>query len=135
MSSSLAARGNSIIRVTGVDLSASLGKLVKFANGAPAANGSATVPATGIVLDGNIATAPSSVGILGGLSFPVRVQISATANPLKQGDTIQQAADDTFTNDAGAGNARVVAGVITDPNGAAAGDLAEALLFAPQIRA
>ena len=134
MSSSLAARGNAIIPVTGVDLSAKLGKLVKFTAGAPAANGSATVPATGVVLEGNLSTQQSSVGILGVLPFPVRVQISGTATQLYQGDTIIQAADDTFTNDPGTGTGRVVVGVITCPTGAVAGDLCEAALFTPQIR-
>jgi hypothetical protein len=133
MSSALAARGNAILPITGVDLSAALGKLVTFAGGVPAVSASATVPAVGIVLDGEIATKESSIGFLGCSIPPVRALISAAANPLEQGDTVQQAADGTLTNDAGAG-ARVVVGVLTDPNGAVAGDFAEVSFFTPQIR-
>lgn len=132
--SSLYARGNAIIRVTGVDLSAAQGKAVKFANGVVAVNDSATVPATGIVLDGNIAARDSSIGILGGLQAPVLVKIAGDSAALKYGDTIQQKNDGTWTKDAGAG-ARAVGGVITAEDGAVAGDLVEAQLFAPQIRA
>lgn len=127
--------GDSIIPSLGVDFSAALGKAVKSVAGVPAVNDSVTVPAVAIVLEGNIATRQSSLGLLGGLDAPVLVQISAAANPLKQYDTIQQAADGTFTNDAGAGTARVVCGVIAAPQGAVAGDLVPALLFTPQIRA
>lgn len=135
MSSALYAQGNAVVPVTGVDLSAALGKAVKFAAGVPAVNDSATVPAIAVVLDGNTADKQSSLGILGGLDAPVLVQIAADAAALKFGDTIMQKNDGTFTNDAGAGNARCVCGVITDPNGAIAGQLVAAQLFAPQIRA
>jgi hypothetical protein len=133
--SSLAARGNPIIPTTGVDLSASLGKLVKFVAGAPAANGSATVPAVGVVLEGNIATKESSVGLLGGNLPPVRALISGASAALHQGDLVMQAADDTLTLDVGPGTGRVVVGVLSDANGAVAGDLAEVTFFTPQIRA
>jgi hypothetical protein len=133
--SSLYARGNAIIPVTGVDLSAAQGKAVKFAAGVVAVNDSAVVPAIGIVLEGNVAAGRSSIGILGGLQAPVLVKIAADSAALKLGDTIQQKNDGTFTKDAGAGNARCVLGVITSLDGAVAGDLAEAQLFAPQIRA
>jgi hypothetical protein len=130
----MAARGNPILAITGTDLSALLGKLITFSAGVPAASASATVPATAIVLDGNTATKNSSVGFLAGNLPPVRALISPTATALKQGDTLQQSTDGTLTNDAGSG-ARVVVGVLTDPNGAVAGDLAEVAFFAgPQIR-
>lgn len=132
--SSLYARGNAIIPVTGVDLSAALGKAVKFTAGVVAVHDSATVPATGIVLEANVAAKQSSIGILGGLEAPVRVKIAADATALKQGDTLQQKNDGTWTNDAGAGNARCVGAVLVS-EAAAAGDLADAVVFAPQIRA
>lgn len=134
MSSSLAARGNAIYRTTGVDLSAALGKAIKFVAGVPAVNDSATVPAIGIVLEGNVAAKESSIGILAANLPPVRGLIGASAD-LKFGDTVQQLADGTWTKDLGVGNARAVAGVICDANGAVAGDLAEIAFFAPQIRA
>lgn len=134
MSSSLAARGTPILAVTGVDLSNNPGYLVTLTAGVPAINASATVPAVGIVLDGNLATRNSTLGFLGANLPPVRVKISATSAALNLGDTVQQAADGTVTKDLGAGNARVVVGVVTDPNGAVAGDLAEVSLFPGQIR-
>lgn len=131
----LAARGNPIYRFTGVDLSLALGKLLTFAAGVPAVSASATVPAVGIVLDANTATKDTAVGILGASLPPVRALISAGSVALFPGDSLQQAADGTLTKDLGTGNARVVCGILTDPNGAVAGDLAEVVLFPGQIRA
>lgn len=131
--SSLYARGNALIPVTGVDLSAALGKAVKFTAGVPAVNDSATVPAKGVVLEAAAADGVSTIGILGGLTAPVRVKIAGDSADLKLGDGIMQKSDGTFTLDTGA-DPRCFAGVITDPNGAVAGDLAEAQLVAPQIR-
>ena len=139
MDSTLQAKGNAIYPETATDLSAGIGKLVTFTAGVPSVSASATVPAVGIVLDarkrtvGSTTTNDNAIGILGALPGPVRAQISATATPLKFGDTVQQAADGTLTNDAGAG-ARVVVGVVSDLNGAVAGDLAEIAFFTPQIR-
>lgn len=132
--SSLAARGNPILPVTGVDLSAALGKLVTMTAGVPAVSASATVPAVGVVLEGNVAAKNSSIGFLGGNLPPVRALISAASADLATGDTLQQAADGTLTKDLGAGNARVVCAVLTDLNGAKAGDLAEVTFFPGQIR-
>lgn len=134
MSTSLAARGNPILPFTGTDLSAALGKLVTFSAGVPALNSSTSVPAVGIVLDGNTATKESSIGFLGGSLPPVRALISGSSAALSVGDTLQQASDGTLTKDAGSGNARVVVGVLTDPNGAQPGDFAEVTFFTPQIR-
>ena len=132
-SSSLAARGLPIYPFTGVDLSASLGKTITFTAGVPAVSASATVPATGVVLEGNVAAKQSSIGILGANLPPVSVLISSTSAALSPGDGLMQAADGTLTKDTGSG-ARVVCGVLTDPNGAIAGDLAEAVVFPGQIR-
>jgi len=140
MSSALLARNNAIFPDTGVDLSAAVGKLVTFTAGVPAVSASATVPAVGIVLDASTRTNQgntnyaNSIGILGALSGPVYAKISATATAIKFGDTLQQAADGTLTNDAGSGNARVVVGVCADKNGAVAGDQCAVAFFTPQIR-
>ena len=133
MSSTLAARGVPILAITGVDLSAALGKLVTFTAGVPAVSASATVPAVGIVLDGNTATKNSSIGFLGANLPPVRALISAASAALSQGDSLMQAADGTLTKDTGAG-ARVVVGILSDPNGAQPGDLAECTLTMGNIR-
>jgi hypothetical protein len=110
--STLQAKGNAIYRETATDLSTAIGKLVTFSAGAPSVNASATVPAVGIV----------------------RAVISASSAALSFGDTVQQAADGTLTKDLGAGNNRVVVGVVSDMNGAVAGDECEVTLFTPQIR-
>jgi hydrogenase maturation factor HypE len=139
MSSALLARGNAIFPDTGVDLSAAVGKLVTFSAGVPAVSASATVPATGIVLDASTRTVTgntvyeNSIGILGALPGPVYAKISGSATAIGFGDTLQQAADGTLTNDAGTG-ARVVVGVCADKNGAVAGDMCTVAFFSPQIR-
>jgi hypothetical protein len=133
--SSLYARGNAILPYSGVDFSAAQGKAVKFVNGVPAVHDSATVPATGIILEGNVAAGVSSIGILGGLPAPVLIKIAADSAALKFGDTVMQKNDGTWTKDVGAGTGRAVGGTITDLKGAVAGDLVEAQTFAPQIRA
>jgi len=136
----LQAKGNAIYVDTTTDLSAAIGKLVTFTAGVPAVNASASVPAVGIVLDGRTRTVfnttryDNAIGILGGLPGPVRAIISAASAPLSFGDTLMQAADGTLTKDTGAGNIRVVAGVMTDLNGAQPGDECEVTLFGPQYR-
>jgi hypothetical protein len=131
--SSLASRGNPVYAISGVDLSAALGKLVTLSAGVPAVSTSATVPAVGIVMEGNTATKNSSIGFLGANLPVTRALISATSAALKQGDSLQQSTDGTLTKDTGSG-ARVVCGILSDPNGAAPGDLAEVTLFPGQIR-
>jgi hypothetical protein len=139
MSTALLAKGNAIFPDTGVDLSAAVGKLLTITAGVPAVSASATVPAVAIVLDASTRTNmgntvyENSIGILGALPGPVYAKISASATPISFGDTLQQAADGTLTNDAGAG-ARVVVGVCADKNGAVATDLCAVAFFTPQIR-
>lgn len=128
------ALGDSVIPVTGVDFSAALGKAVKFTAGVPAVNDSATVPAIALVVEGNVAAKQSSLLILGGCAEAVPVRIAADSAALKQGDSIMQKNDGTWTKDVGAGTARCVGGIITSLS-AAAGDIASAVTFAPQIRA
>lgn len=133
MSTSLAARGNSIFPITGVDLSAALGKLVLFTAGVPAVSASATVPAQGIVLEAAVAAKNSSIGLLGGDLPPVRGLISGASAALKFGDRLMQAADGTFTKDVGPGTARVVVAYCGELGGAVAGDLAIIVPIAPMI--
>jgi len=142
MSTSLAAKGNAIYRDTTTDLSAAIGKLVTFANGVPAINASATVPAVGLVLDarkkvslnGTTTYYDNQIAILG-RTPPVRALLSATSAPLFFGDSVQQAADGTVTKDLGLGNARVVVGICTDENGAQPGDWFEICTYDGDIRA
>lgn len=137
--SALLAKGNAIFRETATDLSAAIGKTVTFSAGVPAVSASASVPAVGIVLDARTRTVTgnttydNAIGILGALPGPVLAKISASATAISFGDTLQQAADGTLTNDAGSG-ARVVVGVCADKNGAVAGDLCAVAFFTPQIR-
>ena len=56
MSSSLYAKGNPIYVDTTTDLSAAIGKMVTFSAGVPSVSNSATVPATGLVLDARTKT-------------------------------------------------------------------------------
>lgn len=137
--STLQAKGNAIYPETATDLSASIGKLVTFTAGVPAVSASATVPAVGIILDarkrtvGSNTTYDNAIGIIGALPGPVRAQISATSAALSFGDKLQQAADGTLTKDLGAGNARVTVAILTDLNGAVAGDYAEVTFITPVI--
>lgn len=131
MSSALLSRGSAIIPalgattlvdkegytctlgVTGGNLTATLGA-------------SATVPSTGVILEGVVAASLSSIGILGALDGPVRMK---TSGAIVAGARVQQAADGTIVTDAGAGNARVVIGVAIESG--ASGDLIEVATFTP----
>lgn len=136
MSSSLYAKPSPIYVDTSTDLSAAIGKLVTFANGAPVVSNSATVPASGIVLDARTRTSVgtttymNSIGILLSLPAPVRVLLSATSAALNFGDRLMQAADGTVTKEV-TGQNRVIVGICTDLNGAQPGDLFEAVMSDP----
>lgn len=140
MSNSLLAQGSAIFSETVTDLSAAIGKLVTFTAGVPAVSASATIPAVGLVLDsrkrtvGATTNIENSIALIGCVPGAMRAIISATATPIKFGDTLQQAADGTLTNDAGSGTGRVVVGVCADLNGAVAGDECAVAFFTPQIR-
>ena len=137
--STLQAKGNAIYPETATDLSAAIGKPVTFTAGVPAVSASATVPATGIVLDarkrtvGSVTTYDNTIGILGALPGPVRAILSAGSAAVTFGDKLQQAADGTLTKDLGAGNARVTVAICTDLNGAIASDLCEVSFITPVI--
>ena len=137
--STLQAKGNAIYPETATDLSAAIGKLITFTAGVPAVSASATVPATGIVLDarkrtvGTLTTYDNALGILGALPGPVRAILSAATAPVSFGDKLQQAADGTLTKDLGNGNARVTVAICSDLNGGGAGDLCEVSFITPVI--
>ncbi|HMJ65565.1 MAG TPA: hypothetical protein VK615_09455 [Candidatus Binatia bacterium] len=128
MGSALFARENNIVLVTGVDYSGKEGYLVKAAAGVDALNDSKTVPAFGVILNGEVAAKNSSVGILGALGGSVRLKAGGA---IKQFDRLEQKNDGTVVTDEAAGTARVVVGVALED--AAAGDLFEAATLAPVI--
>lgn len=131
--SSLKSRADGVISAAGAtDLSEKKGYLVTLGvtGGLLTAtlSASATVPATGVVLDGDVAAGNSSIGILGATAGTVRIK---TSGAITAGARVQQAADGTIVTDAGAGNARVVVGVALET--AASGDLIEVAPLAPMI--
>lgn len=104
------------------------GYLVDLAAGVATISASATVPAKGVILNGEATTGQSSVGILGCLPGTVKMK---TSGIIAQDARVQQAADGTIVTDAGPGNARVVVGMAVEAG--AAGDLIEVVPFVPMI--
>lgn len=88
---------------------------------------SATVPATGVVVDGGTTSNTSTIAILGAGA----VVWMKTSGAITAGARVQQAADGTIVTDAGAGSARVVVGVALQT--AVSGDLIEVATIAPMI--
>mgnify|MGYP000414365750 CR=1 FL=1 len=130
MSSALYSRGNAIIPALGATTlvdkegyTVTLG--VSSSNLTATLGASASVPSTGVVLEGAVAASLSSIGILGALAGPVRLK---TSGVIVAGARVQQAADGTIVTDAGTG-ARVVIGVALES--AASGDLIEVATHAP----
>lgn len=128
--SSLYSRGNAILpftpSATHVDME---GYTVNLAGEVATISASATVPVTGVILDGALTTGKSSIGILGGLAAPVRLRASGV---IAKGAEVQQAADGTVVTDAGNGNARLIIGVALEA--AVAGQLFEAVTHKPVAR-
>lgn len=104
------------------------GYLVDLADDTATISTSATVPADGVILEGQATTGQSAIGILGALSGTVRLK---TSGAISKGARVQQAADGTVVTDAGPGNARVVVGIALEA--AASGDLIEVATLAPMI--
>lgn len=134
MSSPYLARGAAIVPAFGAtDLSAKKGYLVTLglSSGVKTAtlSASATVPATGVVVDGSATSAESSIGILG--SSIGGTVFMKTSGAIVYGARVQQAADGTIVTDAGTG-ARVVVGVAVEST-VASGDLIEVAAFTPQV--
>ena len=129
MNSALLTRAVAIVGLTpSADHTDKEGYLVGIAGDVATISASATVPAKGVILDGNDTDGESSVGILGALPGTVRLK---TSGAITKGDRVQQAADGTVVTDAGPGNARVVVGVALETG--VAGDLIEVATFAPMI--
>lgn len=128
--SSLYSRGNAILpftpSATHVDLE---GYLVTLAGEVATINASATVPATGVILDGTLTTGKDAIGILGGLAAPIRMRSSGV---IAKGAEVQQAADGSVVTDAGNGNARLIVGVALEA--AVAGQLFEVASHKPVAR-
>lgn len=127
--SALKVRETAIVPVTGVDLSASTGLIVKYDDGTVAVNDSATASAVGLCIEGNAATKTSSIAILGAVEGTFRAKLGGT---VKRFQALQQKNDGTLEADAGTGG-RVVVGVAQEAG--ASGDLIEVALLAPRVLA
>jgi hypothetical protein len=125
--SALATRQSAIIPITGVDLSAATGLLLKEDSGSLAVNDSATAAARAVCLDGNVAAKDSTVGILGCLSQTFRLKAGGAITKF---NLVQQKSDGTVEVDAGTGS-RVIVGVALED--AASGDLFEVAPIAPRL--
>ncbi len=133
MSSPYSARASAIIEAVGAtDLSAKKGSTVTLAVSAgvmtATLSASASVPAVGIIMNGEATTARSTIGILGAPGLGTVYM--KTSGVIAAGARVQQAADGTIVTDAGTG-ARVVIGVALEV--AASGDLIEVAPIAPMI--
>jgi hypothetical protein len=128
--SSLYARGNAIVpftpSATQVDKE---GYLVDLASNVATISSSASVPAKGVILEGQDITGISSIGVLGGLAAPVRLRAGGT---IAKGAEVQQNTNGTVVTDAGNGNARLIVGVALEA--AVAGQLFDAVTHTPVAR-
>ena len=127
--SSLYARGNAIVpftpSATQVDKE---GYLVDLADDTATVSSSASVPAKGVILEGQDTDGISSICILGGIAAPVRLRAGGT---IAQGAEVQQNADGTVLTDAGTG-ARLIVGIALEA--AVAGQLFDAVTHTPIAR-
>jgi len=104
--SSLLARGNAIIPITGNDLTDKEGYLLKESSGNLVLNDSATAPARAVCLEGNTAAKNSSAIIIGSGQV-VRLKAGGAITKFNQ---VTQKNDGTVIADAGSG-ARVAVGI------------------------
>jgi hypothetical protein len=126
MNSALYSRAAAIIALTGAtDLSTKRGHTVTFSGETATLSASASVPATGVILEGRPTTDQSTIAILGSGHGSVLLKASGA---ITKGARIQQHTDGSVVTDAGSG-ARVVIGVALET--AASGDLFEAALITP----
>lgn len=125
--SSLLARGNAIIRHTGVDFTDKTGYLAKENSGVLAVNDSASAPARAVILEGNASAKESSIGIIGALTGPVRLVAGGAITKYNQ---VIQKNDGTVVADTGSG-ARVAVGIALET--AASGAFVEVALQTPTI--
>lgn len=128
--SSLYARGNAIIPFTPSASQEDMeGYLVDLAGDTATISSSSSVPAKGVILEGQDTTGVSSIGILGGLAAPVHLRAGGT---IAKGAELQQNTDGTVLTDAGSGNARLIVGIALEA--AVAGQLFEAVTHTPIAR-
>ena len=124
--SALFVRGNAVIPLTPNETHVDKeGYLVTIASDVASLSASATVVATGVILEGRATTGQSGVGILGALSGTVRLKLSGTVT---KGARVQQGTDGSVVTDAASG-ARVVVGVALESG--VSGDLIEVATFTP----
>ncbi len=120
-----------VSRTPAGDYSSKTGYLVTDDGTTATVSSSATVPATGLILEaGKDANSKITIGILGAFGGTVLLKAGGT---IAAGARVQQASDGTVVTDAGAGNARVVVGVAMEA--AVSGDLVEVAVFTPMILA
>ncbi len=106
-------RDNAVIaQIPAADYTTKKGYLVNLAAGTATLSSSATVPAKGVILEGNdtpagYASEKVSVAILGAAKGTVPMRLSGSVSA---GAYVQQASDGTVVTDAGSG-ARVLVGV------------------------
>lgn len=100
------------------------GYLVNLAGDVATISASATVPAEGVILDGEGVTGQDSIGILGAIP-PARLKAH---DAITKGDRVAQHTDGTVVTDPAAG-ARVIVGIAMED--AAADELFEVALFTP----
>ena len=129
-------RSSAIIPLTpAADYSASKGYLGTFSGETFTVSASATVPATGAIIEGNdtaagYANEKVAVGILGSLDGTIAMRAGGT---IAKGARLQQNTDGTVVTDLGPGNARVVVGVACEA--AVAGENFEVAPITPFIGA
>jgi hypothetical protein len=128
--STLYSRGNAIVPFTpSASQEDKEGYLVDLAGDTATISSSASIPAKGVILEGQDVTGISSIGILGGIAAPVRLRAGGT---IAKGAEIQQNTDGTILTDAGNGNARLIVGVALEA--AVAGQLFDAVTHTPIAR-
>jgi hypothetical protein len=128
--SSLYARGNAIIPFTPSASQEDMeGYLVDLAGDTATISSSASLPAKGVILEGQDTTGVSSIGILGGIAAPVRLRAGGS---IAKGAEVQQNTDGTVLTDAGNGNARLIVGVALED--AVSGQLFDAVAHKPIAR-
>jgi hypothetical protein len=111
--------------VAAADLSEKRGFLAKLSSGQAALNDSASVPAFGVILDGETTGGMVSVGVLGGNLGTVKLKAGGT---ITLGAKLQQKSDGTVIVD-DAATARVIVGIALEA--AVVDELFEAIVCFP----
>jgi hypothetical protein len=128
--STLYSRGNAIVPFTPSASQEDMeGYLVDLAGDTATISSAASIPAKGVILEGQDVTGISSIGILGGIAAPVRLRAGGA---IAKGAEVQQNNDGTVITDAGNGNARLIVGVALEA--AVAEQLFDAVTHTPIAR-